>query len=103
MEHKKPIERIAELERNQVTLLELMSLYLAHTKANSTAIAALLESFSDLPHMQERIRWHLNTASDSNLMDVPNKVYLESFERVAGFFKEAITKGPNPDGTMRAH
>lgn len=103
MAHKKPIERIAELETNQKVLLELMSLYLAHTKANSTAIAALLESFSDLPHVQERIRWHLNAASDSNLKDVPNMAYLQSFERVAGFFKDAISNSPNCRESIRAH
>ena len=103
MHKAKPLDRIAELEDRQRVLLELMSLYLAHTKANSTAIAALLESFSDLPHVQERIRWHLNTASDSNLREVRNPAYLQSFERVAGFFKDALSNDPNSEERMRAH
>lgn len=100
---KKPLERIAETECNQKVLLELMSLYLAHTKANSTAIAALLESFADMPHVRERLEWHLNAASESALKDVPNLTYLHSLEHVATLFKSAVSKDLKDTERIRAH
>ncbi|MDT7514548.1 hypothetical protein [Rhodoferax mekongensis] len=96
-------EEVKSLHANQTMLGEIMSCYLANTQATCAAMFAVLEGLSGNETIKQRLGWHLEQLSDSNLKTVRNPIALQSFEEMAANFRNSMSGAGKPSKAQFKH